>query len=290
MSRNILSASGPVFLTVALLGAAPSYAQVEGEAKPVTLTIIVPQKDATLWINDKAMKKRGTKRQFYSPPLKPGIGYHYILKVLWEPNNYTKITRSRQIDIEPGKSYQIDLSRRNPQDKPDDIKVRYVATPDEVVDKMLELAAVGEDDVVFDLGCGDGRIVARAVAMRGAKRGVGIDIDPDRIRDSRATAKTYDVEKRVEFREGDVLKQIDDLAEASVVMLYMCEEVNLQLRARLRNSLKPGSRVVSHRFTMGDWKPDKKIVVIDKEGIKYHLLLWTIKAEDGANKEPKPKP
>src|SRR6185312_3853154 len=97
------------------------------------------------------------------------------------------------LEVEPGKSYDVDLRRQEKNDPKDDIVVIYVATPDEVVDKMAELADVGKEDVVFDLGCGDGRMVCRAVAKYRAKRGVGIDIDPERVKDSQATAKKYKV-------------------------------------------------------------------------------------------------
>ena len=152
--------------------------------------------------------------------------------------------------------------------------VPYVPTPQVVVDEMLKMANVGKDDVVYDLGCGDGRIVIAAVGKFDARRGVGVDIDPERIRDSRANARRAGVEDRVEFRQGDVLK-IKDLSEATVVTLYMSQEVNLRLRPALRKVLKPGARVVSHYFTMGDWKPDRTETVTGRGG-EYEIHLWTI--------------
>src|SRR5207244_3212860 len=102
---------------------------------------------------------------------------------------------------------------------PDEVKVRYVPTPPEVVEAMLKLAKVGKDDMVYDLGCGDGRMVIAAVKS-GAKKGVGIDIDPQRLKECAENAKTANVEDRVTFRQGDVLK-VEDLSDATVVMLYM---------------------------------------------------------------------
>src|SRR5919109_1152283 len=128
--------------------------------------------------------------------------------------------------------------------------VPYVPTPERVVDKMLELAKVGPQDVVYDLGSGDGRIVIAAARKHGA-RGVGIDIDPQRIKEGRDNARRAGVADRVEFREGDLFKA--DIGDATVVTLYLMSSVNLRLRPKLLNELKPGTRVVSHAFGMGDW-------------------------------------
>ena len=129
--------------------------------------------------------------------------------------------------------------------------VPFVPTPERVVAKMPEVAKVGPKDVVYDLGSGDGRIVI-AAARRGA-RAVGIDIDPERIREARENARRAGVGKRVEFREGDLFKA--DFSEATVVTLYLLSGVNLRLRPKLLAELKPGTRIVSHGFDMGDWKP-----------------------------------
>jgi SAM-dependent methyltransferase len=130
--------------------------------------------------------------------------------------------------------------------------VPYVATPERVVERMLVLAKVGPQDVVYDLGSGDGRIVIAAARKHGA-RGVGIDIDPQRIKEGRDNARRAGVADRVEFREGDLFKA--DIGDATVVTLYLMSSVNLRLRPKLLNELKPGTRVVSHAFGMGDWKP-----------------------------------
>jgi ubiquinone/menaquinone biosynthesis C-methylase UbiE len=130
--------------------------------------------------------------------------------------------------------------------------VPFVPTPEAVVEEMLKLAKVGPADVVYDLGSGDGRIVIAAAKKYGA-RGVGIDIDPERIAEATANARKAGVADRVEFREGDLFKA--DIGEATVVTLYLLSSVNLQLRPKLLAELKPGTRVVSHAFEMGDWKP-----------------------------------
>jgi len=173
--------------------------------------------------------------------------------------------------------------------KPVRLDVPYVPTPQNVVEEMLKLAGVKEGDVVYDLGCGDGRIVVTAVQRFHAKRGLGIDIDPDRIADARKNAQAAEVEDKVEFREGDILK-LTDLSEASVVTLYLLPDINEKLKPVLRKTLKRGARVVSHDFDMGeDWKPEKELAVKDKDNREHTLYLWTIsdKAETQGKEEPK---
>jgi uncharacterized protein (TIGR03000 family) len=170
--------------------------------------------------------------------------------------------------------------------KEDTIVVPYVPTPQEVVEEMLKLGGVKEGDVVYDLGCGDGRIVVTAVSKYKAKRGYGLDLNPERVKDSKETAKKADVEDKVEFKQGDVLKLTEkDLAQADVVTLYLLPEVNKRLRPLLQKALKPGARIVSHDFDMGDWKPEKEIEVKDSDGITHTVYLWTIPG--GKNGEPK---
>jgi uncharacterized protein (TIGR03000 family) len=244
------------------------------EPQTVTLRVLLPAgaENAQLRIGDRPTLQRGSTRVFITPPLEPGKDYEYALTALWAPNNYTKITRTRKVAIRVGPEIVADL-RRPDNNHPDDIVVRYVPTPQLVVDAMLRLAAVGKDDVVYDLGCGDGRIVITAVKRFGAKRGVGIDIDPQRIRESRTNAARESVENKVEFRQGDVLK-IQDLSDATAVMLYMGDDLNMQLRPILQRTLKPGTRIVSHRFTMGDWRPLKTETLFDERGEKYLIHFW----------------
>jgi 23S rRNA G2445 N2-methylase RlmL len=144
------------------------------------------------------------------------------------------------------------------QQEPVKKDVPYVPTPEAVVEEMLKLAGVSKDDVVYDLGCGDGRIVVTAAQKYGA-RGVGIDIDPQRIAESNANAQKAGVTSRVEFKVQDLFEA--DLREATVVTLYLLPSINLKLRPMLFEQLKPGTRVVSHAFDMGDWKPDKTTTV-----------------------------
>ena len=156
-----------------------------------------------------------------------------------------------------------------PQRSPD---VPYVPTPDPVVDAMLKLAGVTKKDVLYDLGCGDGRIVITAARQYGA-RGVGVDIDPQRIRESNENAKSAGVADRVKFLQQDLFET--DLRDATVVTLYLLPSINLKLRPKLLDELKPGTRVVSHAFDMGDWKPDKEVKVPDTIGERT-IYLWVV--------------
>ncbi len=131
--------------------------------------------------------------------------------------------------------------------------VPFVPTPQEVVDKMIELAGVKKGDVVYDLGSGDGRIVITAAKM--GARAVGFDIDGDLVKESRENIRKAGVQDSAEIRQQDLLTV--DLSPATVITMYLLPDVNLMLRPKLLSQLKPGSRVVSHAFDMGDWKPDK---------------------------------
>ena len=148
----------------------------------------------------------------------------------------------------------------------------YVTTPPDVVDRMLALVKVDSRDVVYDLGCGDGRIVIAAAQKFGA-RGVGVDIDPVRIAEATANARRAGVEKLVTFRLEDVLET--DVSEATVVTLYMLSAINVKLRPILTRDLPRGSRIVSHNFGMGDWEPDHVDTFRDAAGTTRTLYLWT---------------
>jgi SAM-dependent methyltransferase len=147
----------------------------------------------------------------------------------------------------------------------------YVPTPQDVVDRMLSLAGVTANDVVYDLGCGDGRIVITAAKKFGA-RGVGVDFDPERIKESEANAKAAGVESLVSFRQQDAMTV--DVSQASVVTLYLLSSSNAKLRPILTRQLRPGARIVSHAFGMGDWKPEKTDVFTDAGGTQRTLYRW----------------
>jgi len=153
---------------------------------------------------------------------------------------------------------------------PPNLDVIFVATDLAVVYAMLEAAGVGSGDVVYDLGCGDGRIVIAAAQRYGA-RGVGVDLDPERIREARDNASRAGVADRVTFVQGDLFAT--DVSGATVVALYLSPEINLRLRPKLFGELRPGSRVVSHQFDMGDWAPDRSLEVA-VAGAPRRVVLW----------------
>jgi ubiquinone/menaquinone biosynthesis C-methylase UbiE len=146
--------------------------------------------------------------------------------------------------------------------------VIYVPTPYEVVDEMLRLANVKKGDVLYDLGSGDGRIPVTAAKKFGV-RAVGIDIDPQRIKEATENAKKHGVGKLVTFKQEDLFKT--DFKDATVVTLYLLPDLNVKLRPRLLNELKPGTRIVSHQFDMGTWKPEKKVELNGRV-----VYLWTV--------------
>jgi SAM-dependent methyltransferase len=158
------------------------------------------------------------------------------------------------------------------QDSPFDNKkiVPFVPSPQEVVDKMIELGKIKKGDIVYDLGSGDGRIVI-AAAKRGAKA-VGFEIDGDLVKQSRDNIRKAGLQGRAEIRQQDILTV--DLAPASVVTMYLLPDVNLKLKPNLLSQLKPGSRVVSHAFDMGDWKPTKTERISGRT-----VYLWIVPAK-----------
>ena len=161
------------------------------------------------------------------------------------------------------------LPARAAEREPD---VNYIPTPQDVVDDMLRLVDVRAGDVLYDLGSGDGRIPITA-AKRYGIRAVGIDIDPQRILEANENARAAGVEHLVEFRQADLFEA--DFSDATVVTLYLFPDLNLKLRPRLLATLRPGSRIVSHRFDMGDWAPEKTLTMRDT--IVY---FWTVPARE----------
>ena len=159
--------------------------------------------------------------------------------------------------------------------------VPFVPTPNEVVEEMLKMANVSKGDVVFDLGSGDGRIPIAAVQKYGAKRATGVEINPDLVKQSQENAKKAGVDDRVEFLQQDLFQT--DLSDANVVTLYLLPDVNLKLRPKLFKELKPGTRVVSHAFNMGEWKPEREQQVSAGNGRTYTLYQWTIPENVPAN-------
>jgi uncharacterized protein (TIGR03000 family) len=262
----------------ALIGAACGQ-----EKKAATIKITVPEKgymETEVKVDGVVVKGEGASRTFTTAPLEPGKEYKIKVEALVQPNNYTKITRPREVVVKAGDEVKLDLTTEDK--KRDKIVVRWVPTPDDIVDKMAELAKVGKDDVIFDPGCGDAIMLVRPVKKLGAKKGIGIDIDPKMVKAAQEKAKEYGVADKVVIKEGDILNERDMAicAEASVVLIYIGDDLGARMAPVLQKLLKPGTRVVSHRFKLGDWAPDKTITVKGENGDDYVLHYWVVKEKD----------
>ncbi|MEB3212234.1 MAG: methyltransferase domain-containing protein [Leptolyngbyaceae bacterium] len=175
--------------------------------------------------------------------------------------------------MKPPKGFAPDSSRpskRSTQAKQS--LAPYVRTLPIVIDAMLEAGHVTENDTVYDLGCGDGRIVLTAAQHFGAK-GLGVDIDAERIKEARAIARERGLASRVQFKQQDLMSM--DLSPATVVTLYLLPDSNLRLRQKLQTELAPGSRIITHSFDMGDWEPARTAQVADVINT-YTIYVWEI--------------
>jgi uncharacterized protein (TIGR03000 family) len=248
------------------------------DTKTATLKVTVPKDDAELKILGTTMKTQGTVRNFDIPAVKAGEVLEYEFEVIWKPNTYTVVHRKKTVSFKGGENVEVDLTKETPTDR---AEVIYVPTPDDIVKRMVKLADVKKDDIAFELGCGDARIIISTVKDGGAKKGVGIDIQEERVKESTENVKKAGVADKLEIRKGDIFddKVTAGLEDATVVMIYMSDELNLLLRPKLLKNLKVGSRIVSHRFIMGDWKPTKTEKIMGEDGDEYELHLWVVTDE-----------
>jgi uncharacterized protein (TIGR03000 family) len=254
-----------MILAAGLLVCAISASAVAQEyRKTVTIEVYLPE-CARLFIEGREMSSKGPKRRFVSPPLKPGK-YVYAIKAI-TPGPQGRRTVARRIDVRPGDFESIDL--RAPGERPL-TDVEYEPTPQKVVDAVLRLAKVARNDVVWDLGCGDGRIPVTAAKEYGCKA-FGFDIDPERIKDSLANARKEGVERLVTIERRDIFT-LDLSNGPTIVTLYLLPRLNAKLLPQLRK-LPPGARVVSVAHRMADIKPDEQIVV-DTELGEFDVYLW----------------
>lgn len=244
------------------------------------ITVIVPERghaETELKINDKDIPGEGEKRK-HKLSLEKDKEHKIKIQIMAQPNNYEQITRTKYITIKGGENATVDLSKRDP--KTDRIKARWVPTPDDMVDKMAEIAKITKDDVIYDLGCGDAVMLIRPIEKFGAKRGVGIDIDPVMVKKAKEKVKEHKLENKIEIRQGDIFN-VKDMSDATVVLLYIGDELGEQLSPVLRKTMKPGSRIVSHRFRLGDWEPTKTIRYAStiETGYETDLHLWIVGEE-----------
>lgn len=248
------------------------------------ITIIVPEKgqeETVVKVNGKKLDGEGAKRT-YRAALEKGKVVSFKIEALIEPNNYTKITRRKEVKIKGGENDKVRIDMTNEQSfeeisKVDDIVVRFVPTPGDIVDEMSKLAKVTKEDVVYDLGCGDAIMLIRPIQKFGAKKGVGVEYDPEVMKLAVENVKKAKLSDKIELRQGDMLKlKPKDVEDATVVLLYIGDDLGRRVSPVLKNTLKPGSRIVSHRFLLGDWKADKSITVKGEDGGEYELHLWIV--------------
>jgi uncharacterized protein (TIGR03000 family) len=258
MRRNLILAAA-LFACLSLAGA---FAQEW--RKTVTLEIYLPE-GARLFIEGQETKSKAPMCRYVSPPLSPGKYVYTVKAIIPGPDGPRTVTS--RIDVRPGDFESIDL--REPGKRPV-TDVEYEPTPQEVVDALLRLAKVTSKDVVWDLGCGDGRIPVTAAKEYGCKAR-GFDVDPERVKDSLANVRKHGVERLVTIEQRDVFT-LDLSKGPTVVTLYLLPSLNAKLLPQLRK-LPPGTRVVSVAHRMADVKPDEQIVV-DTELGEFDVYLW----------------
>ncbi len=234
--------------------------------KTVTVEVYLPE-GARLFIEGQEMRPRGPMSRFVSPPIPPGKYTYTIKAIIPGPDGPRTVTQ--QLDVRPGDFESIDL--REPDKKPI-TDVEYEPTPQNVVDAVLRLAKVTSKDVVWDLGCGDGRIPVTA-AREYACKAHGFDIDPERVKDSLASVRKNGVERLVTIEQRDIFT-LDLSKGPTVVTLYLLPSLNAKLLPELRK-LPPGTRVISIAHRMADIKPDEQIVV-DTELGDFYVYLWKV--------------
>jgi uncharacterized protein (TIGR03000 family) len=283
MTRVLIAAA------LAAILAAPASAQEkkappaqDKKPAPATIKLLIPEKPTRTEVTIEGKKQdepadiKDGIRVFTTPELEPGKTYAYTIECVVVPNNYTRITRTRDVTFKAGDVVEVDVRKEDPKNK-DKIVVRWVPTPDDIVDKMCEMAKVTKDDVVHDYGCGDAVMLIRPIQKFGAKKGFGNDIDPKMVKVAKENVKKAGLEDKITIVEGDILKMTEkDVGEATVVLLYIGDDLGAKLGPLLKNSLKPGTRIVSHRFHLGDWKPDKTTEVTGMDGDQYTLHMWTV--------------
>ena len=189
---------------------------------------------------------------------------------------FTGCTQQRNFEAEA--EAQAPTTTAQPQERQGNVP--YVPTPEKVVDRMLKLANVSSNDVLYDLGSGDGRIPITAVQKYGASRATGIEINPQLVQRSRENSQKAGVTDRVAFLQQDLFQT--DLSQATVVTLYLLPSVNLQLQPKLLQELKPGTRIISHDFDMGEWKPER-VERVQGPARQHTIYYWVVPENPSAN-------
>jgi len=263
-----------VSLLASLTGRA-AFAQQPTNTTKSKVKVNVPQDDADLLIEGKPTRTVGKTREYDTPDLEPGKKYVYEFKVVWKPNKFTTLTRTRAVKFVAGEEVTVDLTVPQPTDTAD---VVLKPATDDVLKDMLDAAKVTKDDVVFEPKTADARALIAAVKA-GAKRAVGVQPDADKVKAAKERIKKAELEGKIDIQQTDPA-ECKDYPEATVVFLYAGEEGNLALRAALLKGLKAGTRVVSYRFGMGDWKPTATRKGTNADGEPYEIFTWTVTDDD----------
>jgi uncharacterized protein (TIGR03000 family) len=278
MIRTRLLILGGMLVSLVAVGAErrPDDRSMQSAAAVATqVKVALPQADAELVVDGRPIPGTGASREVEAAVLARGTSQQHTFTVTWKPNAYTEMTRTKTVAARPGASLTVDLTADDPGDR---VRVIYVPTPQDVAEEMVKIAGVTRTDVVYEPGCGDARITIAAIRA-GARRAICIDIEPDRVEESKANVKAAGLQDRIDVRLGDAL-DVKDLSDVTVVLLYMGDHFNLLIRPVLWRDLKVGSRIVSHRFTMGDWAPTKTTSMNSSQGGVYDLHLWTVTEAD----------
>ena len=284
MTRRVLA------LSAALL-AAPAFAQQPPATQPPPagqppaaqpmgvkskVKVTVPQDDAELSVEQKPTNTKGKVREFDTPDMESGKRYIYDFQVTWRPNKFTTVTRKATRKFTAGDAVEVDLTKDEGNDK---AVVALKPPTDDVIAEAVKAAKLTKDDVVFDLGGADARLPIEAVKKGGAKRGVLVQPDATKVAAAKEQVKKAELEGKVDVQPAEPAGG-KDYAEATVVFLYAGEEGNTALRPVLLRDLKPGARIISYRFKMGDWAPAATTPGVNADGDNYELYTWTVTDAD----------
>jgi uncharacterized protein (TIGR03000 family) len=239
------------------------------------VTVTVPQDDAELSVQKVVTKTTGKVRVFDTPELEAGKRFVYDFVVTWKPNKFTTITRTSARKFTAGDEVTVDLTKDEGNDK---AVVTLKPPTDDVVAELVKAAKLTKDDVVFELGGADARLPVAAV-KGGAKRGVLVQPDAAKATAAKEQVKKAELEGKVDVQQTD-LPEGKDYPEATVVFLYVGDEVNAALRPTLLRDLKPGARIISYRFKMGDWPATDTAKGVNADGDNYEIHTWKVTDAD----------
>jgi uncharacterized protein (TIGR03000 family) len=237
--------------------------------------VLVPQADAELFIEKAPTKTQGKVREFDTPEMEAGKRYVYDFKVVWKPNKFTTITRTATRKFSAGDELNVDLTQDEGNDK---TTVSLKPPTNDVIAELVKISNPTKDDIVFELGGSDARLLI-ASTKAGAKRAVGVQPDADRVKDQKDQIKKADLEGKIDIQPTDI-REGRDYSEATIVFLYLGEEVNTAMQSVLLRDLKPGARIISYRFKMGNWTPTTTTPGVNADGDNFEIYTWVVAEGD----------